>query len=783
MAAGNELAQIQEITKGLNAVNTSIQSTNASYLTLVKNIESGNQKIKNTALTFDNLKKAQGETKKTTEDLDKLGKQLATSEEKLKQIEDKRFASLTRKRAEIQKNTKASKDLVRVQNAERGSTEQLSAVNVILEKRLRNVNQTTAKGVRVATNLRSAIDKNNKKITEQSSAFNKQKRGIGGYSAGIQDAASKTGFFSRELTIITKIQATLTVLTQKQTAAQNSSTAATTLGSKALKIFKIALLSTGIGALLIALGSLVAFFKSSEEGAAALQRTLSPFKILFGNLKDLFISFGETLFNAFSNPKEAVINLWEAIKTNIVNRITGLIDTFKFFGKVIKAALDLDFKAVKENAGKAGESIVQALTGVDDAAGKASRAIRGFAEETKKENDQNKQLVNERLALIKRERVANLDIAKLEVEIQKNRLKLKDEENFTNVERLKFAQLAQDQIDEQSKLQDELSAKRLKFKELENSFSVSSQEDLDEEARLRVELVNVQAANAKKLIRIESEKQTIIRKIKADEIAVTKDDFADELDAAIDKANEAVDLEFETNQRLLEESQSFLDEKHEQEVKAVEEAEELEQRKINARQATLQAIKSIFGQETAIGKAATAAQAAEAIRQNLISLGVITAKSAEGQAKSAAALPFPLNIPLILGTIAQFVGIIGLFKKSKTPKFHTGKKGTPGDGFIAGDSPSGGALRELMTLSTGESMLVNTPTYFVGNKFKGATVKTNKETEAIMSRHEQVNNINFDTKELQRENKRGFRRLERAMYIREAKRNKVISQEYREQHL
>lgn len=471
---------------------------------------------------------------------------------KISQAQSEQNKKLLLLQTQQQKQLVLLKAEARVKAAAKGSNEKLTATIGLYEKRLQRVNQTTAKGKLQADKLRGAIDRMNAKLTKQSSQFVKTKRGIGGYSEGITDALGKSGLFARELSILSRIQATLTSLTNKKTVAQNASTTATSLGTKALKIFKIALLSTGIGALVVALGSMVAFFKSSEEGAAALQRVMSPFKILFGNLKDIIIKLGGAMVGAFTDPKEAVIGLWETIKTNIVNRVTGLMDVFKFFGKTIKAAFDLDFDAVKENAAKAGESLVQSITGVDDAIGKAKTALKGFAEENKKENEQNKKLANDKLALIKQEREFSIKNAELEVAIQNNRLKLKDEENLTNSERLVFAEKAQEQINEQSKLEDELARKRLEYRRLENSFSTSSQEDLDAEAQLKVELINVEANNAKKLLRIESEKQTILKKMNADRLADVKSVSEKMIPIKQEEANLEVELEVDKLNRIVE---------------------------------------------------------------------------------------------------------------------------------------------------------------------------------------------------------------------------------------
>lgn len=174
---------------------------------------------------------------------------------------------------------------------------------------------------------------------------------------------------------------------------------------------------------------------------------------------------------------------------------------------------------------------------------------------------------------------------------------------------------------------------------------------------------------------------------------------------------------------------------------------DIEEQKRIAKLDTLDAIRFIAGEETTIGKAATAAMQIEAIRQNLISLGIIGAKQAEGVAKSAAAAPFPFNIPLIAGTVAQFVSILSLFKKSESAvaAFATGTDNAPSE-FVAGEKG-----RELIHLKTGELIMADNATYFKGQEYKGATVYTNAETEKIIAQSSKGNNFVFDDSGLKKE--------------------------------
>lgn len=96
---------------------------------------------------------------------------------------------------------------------------------------------------------------------------------------------------------------------------------------------------------------------------------------------------------------------------------------------------------------------------------------------------------------------------------------------------------------------------------------------------------------------------------------------------------------------------------------------------------------------------------------------------------------------LIAGIQVAFAGA-----RAAIQGFEHGTDNAPGE-FIAGE----GNKRELMKLRTGELMMVEKPTHFKGNKYKGATIYSNPETEKIIKESGKNNNFIFDTKELKSE--------------------------------
>lgn len=70
--------------------------------------------------------------------------------------------------------------------------------------------------------------------------------------------------------------------------------------SGAMKIVRGAMISTGIGALVIAFGSLVAYFTQTERGAEMLERAMAGLKAGFKVLIDRAAMFGEGMFKLFT---------------------------------------------------------------------------------------------------------------------------------------------------------------------------------------------------------------------------------------------------------------------------------------------------------------------------------------------------------------------------------------------------------------------------------------------------------------------------------------------------
>ena len=151
-------------------------------------------------------------------------------------------------------------------------------------------------------------------------------------------------------------------------------------GVKAMKAFRIALASTGVGALVVALGALVAYFTQTEKGTRVIKVAMEALGVIVGNITSWFAELGEGMVNAFSNPKQALIDFGNLIKDQIVNRVMGMLELLPALGKAISLAFKGEFK---EAAKTAGDAVGKVVLGVEDVTDKVGNMITNVVEQTK----------------------------------------------------------------------------------------------------------------------------------------------------------------------------------------------------------------------------------------------------------------------------------------------------------------------------------------------------------------------------------------------------------------
>ncbi len=420
---------------------------------------------------------------------------------------------------------------------------------------------------------------------------------------------------------------------------------------------RVGLAATGIGAFVLAIGSLMTFFTKTKRGAEMLEKATAGLGAAFAVITDRMSALGEGLVNVFTNPQEAVENLWETIKTNLINRVEGMMMQFEALGTVIQGALDLDFDEIKKGMGEFGDATLQVATGMDEIQRKDfAESVKDIATEIKEETKAAIELKGALQAIKDEERAFSIEKAKTRQEIQKARLEAIDE-NKTLDERIEALQRAADLEIATTEAAIAMQDRKLKAKQAEVDLGESLAEDFDELAQLEVELIDLQTQSFQTRKRIATELETLTN----EQIALDKQAAKDKIDA---------DNEAAKNKKI----------KDKEELKN---SEALAKSKIALAQGTLSLIQDTFGKESAAGKAAAIAQA--------------TINTYQGITAALASAPPPINIGLAAITGAAGFKSVADIVSTKEPQFARG--GLVG-GFGTGTSDSVSAR-----LSKGETVI------------------------------------------------------------------------------
>ena len=162
---------------------------------------------------------------------------------------------------------------IKTEQAAKDNNRELIKVRGLLDK----TSKDYARNLEIINNR---IDENNDFIGENVSQLEKQRLNIGNYASAIEGATEQLDRMIPGLGQVTKGIAT-------KAKATLASTTATSGATKGLKLFRVALISTGIGAIVVLLGSLVSAFLSTQEGIDAVTSVTRPFFAVLNRLKGL----------------------------------------------------------------------------------------------------------------------------------------------------------------------------------------------------------------------------------------------------------------------------------------------------------------------------------------------------------------------------------------------------------------------------------------------------------------------------------------------------------------
>lgn len=239
-----------------------------------------------------------------------------------------------------------------------------------------------------------------------------------------------------------------------------------------------------ISAIVVALKALFTWFKRTEEGQNELTKATGYFKQILDSLLDVVDSVGERLFKAFTDPKQAMIDLVNFMKNQLVNRLEAVGKMGAAIGKIFSS----DWK---QGLFDLNNAVMQFASGVENAGIKLAKFTMDTNEKMNKRAELEDRLFKLRIA----ERKLNEEIAANQIKIAEYREKAYDI-TVSEHERLEAIKTASKLIDDNySKQIKHLEEKRNIQVEL-NDLADNTIEDNEKISQMNVDIMNLQAQRA-----------------------------------------------------------------------------------------------------------------------------------------------------------------------------------------------------------------------------------------------------------------------------------------------
>ena len=426
--------------------------------------------IKSAKKQFDDLNKSIEKTDQSQKDLNATIKE---QNQILFELEAE-LIELERIQAEIGKGT--------WQDSMTGTTKKLDAQKLAIKDQklaLKNLNQQRKDNSSELKEQTSQLDKLNKKQKENDKTI---KDGIGNFrlfGVSINDVQKSLG---RVIPTIKLMFASI----------------------------KTGIMSTGIGALLIAFGTLATYFTSTKRGADALSVVFAGLGAAVNVLRDRISKVGETLFNIFDQPiAKTLLGIKDAF-TGITEEVTKEVAIMTALEKRFKALRDAEIEFSVQRAETRKEIEKARLLAEDET---KSQEVR--IEALKKALDFETQTVNKELELAKEKvaiqeeqmetaenkveaekKLADLRVALINTETKSFRLQKRVQTEINELEREIQTEKDQRAKDEQKRLDDE-----------NQKIEDANQKKLDQQKTFDEKLIELNNATELLLISNEKEKQ------------------------------------------------------------------------------------------------------------------------------------------------------------------------------------------------------------------------------------------------------------------------------------
>lgn len=453
---------------------------------------------------------------------------------------------------------KATKDSAEALNFEGKSVQEVTNQRANFIKVSKQIKGDTEAEREQREKLNNIIDEQTNFIRENSSEYADNKDRIGEYRDAINSSILGNTKFGRALkTTLDGLQEVKNVTKQATASTKAQTKADKDLGKSqgivrnalittngALKLFRIALISTGVGAIVVALGSLIAFLSTTQEGVDAVTRVTKPLQEIFKSLLGVLQDLGKQLFDAITQPKQAWEDFQETLDKgrkfvidSVINPLIAQFQNFVLgFEKGIKKAriawneftgdsetaelLKGELDEINEKIAENEEIIRKGAENIANAYKRASENIKNFLEEN---IDRGRAIDDLEIEIEQLETTLRLEQSRLRIQIEAEREKRKDQ-RLTAEEREAAAQREIELTEQLSGLETEILDKKIAKANLEAEANDTSREDQKEINDLIAQREEIEARNIKDRTRIFQSVRSEQRKAEAERIKAIEEE-------------------------------------------------------------------------------------------------------------------------------------------------------------------------------------------------------------------------------------------------------------------
>ena len=311
-----------------------------------------------------------------------------------------------------------------------------------------------------------------------------------------------------------------------------------------------AFLKTPLGAIIAAIVLGLKLFKQalgmSAEGQMVLTKVGGYLSGVLNQIMELLAPLGQLLIKCFTDPKQAISDLWEALKTNIVNRLKAVGGIFSELGGIISSTFSGNFDEAGNHLEKMNDQVLQLATGIEDVRGKTKKWIMDAHEAAKKNSE-----------LAAREEQLHRDRSKWQIQEKKLDAEIAEARNKAMKGDAKASKEAQKLIEEKYAKQKEFATEELNIIKERNSLTTNKQEDYDAEyaAEARLEELKAQELQEKRYFdrrNMMMDRQAETAEQKARRQAEARKKLAEELEALErENSNNLLALQEESAEKAL----------------------------------------------------------------------------------------------------------------------------------------------------------------------------------------------------------------------------------------